>query len=59
VAEPAGGSLAGEKTIYVSRKADVAVLDRFIGPQGVTRLDSGGAGPELGLSASVISRGVA
>lgn len=24
---------AGEKTIYVSRKADVAVLDRFIGPK--------------------------
>jgi hypothetical protein len=24
---------AGEKTIYVSRKADVAVLDRFVGPK--------------------------
>src|SRR5215213_5693043 len=23
---------AGEKTIYVSRKADVATLDRFVGP---------------------------
>jgi Homeodomain-like domain len=25
---------SGEKTIYVSRKADVAVLDRFVGPKG-------------------------
>jgi hypothetical protein len=24
---------AGEKTIYVSRKTDVAVLDRFVGPK--------------------------
>jgi len=24
---------SGEKTIYVSRKADVAVLDRFVGPK--------------------------
>jgi hypothetical protein len=24
---------AGHKTIYVSRKADVAVLDRFVGPK--------------------------
>jgi hypothetical protein len=24
---------AGEKTIYVSRKADVALLDRFVGPK--------------------------
>jgi hypothetical protein len=24
---------SGEKTIYVSRKADVALLDRFIGPK--------------------------
>jgi hypothetical protein len=26
-------SRSGEKTIYVSRKADVAVLDRFVGPK--------------------------
>jgi Homeodomain-like domain len=25
---------SGEKTIYVSRKADVAILDRFVGPKG-------------------------
>jgi hypothetical protein len=24
---------AGTKTIYVSRKADVALLDRFVGPK--------------------------
>ena len=24
---------AGDRTIYVSRKADVAVLDRFVGPK--------------------------
>ena len=24
---------SGEKTIYVSRKADVAVLDSFVGPK--------------------------
>jgi hypothetical protein len=26
-------TVSGEKTIYVSRKADVAVLDRFVGPK--------------------------
>ena len=26
-------TVAGEKTVYVSRKADVAVMDRFIGPK--------------------------
>jgi hypothetical protein len=25
--------LAGEKTVYVSKKADVAILDRFVGPK--------------------------
>jgi Homeodomain-like domain len=26
-------TLAGEKTVYVSKKADVAILDRFVGPK--------------------------
>jgi hypothetical protein len=27
------GTASGDKTIYVSRKADVAELDRFVGPK--------------------------
>ncbi len=28
-------TLSGEKTVYVSRKADVALLDRFVGPKSL------------------------